>query len=151
MTTAQTPRRPVVRQLQRPEAVEMLRREAAKCGLDLREFYELGHADRLDDGKLRDLWLIWGDVLTEDDLPPKPKHEPHDPSATTSALRQPVVRKIARDDTVEMLREAAAKCGLEFDRFYDLGHADKLENPYLRDLWLIWGDILTEEDVRPVT
>lgn len=67
-TTAHDPRMIIV---PAHVTVEMLRSEAAKCGLNLREFYELGHADRLDDGKLRDLWLIWGDILIEDDLPPK--------------------------------------------------------------------------------
>ncbi len=35
----------------------------------MRGFYELGVEDRLDNSLLRDLWLIWGDVLTEEDLP----------------------------------------------------------------------------------
>ena len=52
------------------EVVEMLRRNADAKGLGLRSFYELGREDRLDHPLLRDLWLIWGDVLTEEDLPP---------------------------------------------------------------------------------
>lgn len=46
----------------------MLKRNADATGLGLRGFYELGLEDRLDNPLLRDLWLIWGDVLTEDDL-----------------------------------------------------------------------------------
>ena len=53
----------------REEIVGMLERAANEVGLGLRGFYELGKADRLDDPSLRDLWLIWGDLLTEDDLP----------------------------------------------------------------------------------
>ena len=49
--------------------VEMLERAANDVGLGLRSFYELGRADQLDDPSLRDLWLIWGDILTEEDLP----------------------------------------------------------------------------------
>ena len=53
----------------REEVIGMLERAANEVGLGLRGFYELGKEDRLDDPLLRDLWLIWGDVLTEEDLP----------------------------------------------------------------------------------
>ena len=53
----------------REEVVGMLERAANEVGLGLRAFYELGKEDRLDDPLLRDLWLIWGDVLTEEDFP----------------------------------------------------------------------------------
>lgn len=53
----------------REKIVGMLARVADEVGLGLRGFYELGVEDRLDDPSLRDLWLIWGDILTEDDLP----------------------------------------------------------------------------------
>ncbi len=53
----------------REDIVEMLKRNAEATGLDLRRFYELGKEDRLDNPLLRDLWLIWGDVLIEEDLP----------------------------------------------------------------------------------
>lgn len=53
----------------REEIVSMLERAANDAGLGLRRFYELGRADRLDDPSLRDLWLIWGDILIEEDLP----------------------------------------------------------------------------------
>ncbi|WP_420639153.1 hypothetical protein [Candidatus Poriferisocius sp.] len=52
----------------REDIVEMLRWNAEATGLGLRDFYELGKDDRLDHPLLRDLWLIWGDVLTESDL-----------------------------------------------------------------------------------
>lgn len=51
------------------EIVRMLARAADEAGLGLRGLYELGIEDRLDDPSLRDLWLIWGDLLTEEDLP----------------------------------------------------------------------------------
>ena len=52
----------------REEVVRMLERVANEVGIGLRVFYELGKADRLDDPLLRDMWLIWGDTLTEEDL-----------------------------------------------------------------------------------
>lgn len=52
----------------REEVVRMLERVANEVGLGLRVFYELGKADRLDDPLLRDMWLIWGDTLREEDL-----------------------------------------------------------------------------------
>ena len=55
----------------REEIIGMLERAANEVGLGLRGFYELGKEDRLDEPLLRDLWLIWGDVLTEEDLPHK--------------------------------------------------------------------------------
>ena len=54
----------------REDIVEMLKRNADSTGLGLRRFYELGRKDRLDHPLLRDLWLIWGDLLAEEDLPP---------------------------------------------------------------------------------
>ena len=54
----------------REDIVEMLKRNAEATGLGLRGFYEIGKEDRLDTSLLRDLWLIWGDALTEEDLPP---------------------------------------------------------------------------------
>ena len=56
----------------REEIVEMLARSAREVGLGLREFYELGRTDELDDPELRDLWIIWGDVIKEKDLPNTP-------------------------------------------------------------------------------
>lgn len=57
----------------REEVMGMLEKAARDVGLGLRGFYELGKEDRLDDPLLRDLWLIWGDVLTEDDFPTGPE------------------------------------------------------------------------------
>jgi hypothetical protein len=57
-----------VTKLDRSEIVGMLSRAAEKHGLDLRRFFELDRADELDDPNLRDLWLIWGDVLSENDV-----------------------------------------------------------------------------------
>lgn len=54
--------------VERADLVKMLRREATEAGLTLERFYELGRADKLDSPRLRDLWLIWGDVLTPGDL-----------------------------------------------------------------------------------
>lgn len=55
----------------REEVIRMLERAAGEVGLGLRGFYELGKEGRLDDPSLRDMWLIWGDILTEEDLPDK--------------------------------------------------------------------------------
>ncbi len=51
----------------REEIVRMLERAANDVGMGLRTFYEQGMADQLDEPTLRDMWLIWGDALTEDD------------------------------------------------------------------------------------
>lgn len=61
---------------------------------------------------------------------------------------KPVERIVERSQIVEMLRKASERQGLDFDRFYDLGRSGLLDAPELRDLWLIWGDILTEGDIR---
>lgn len=57
---------------------------------------------------------------------------------------------VPREDIVEMLKRNADAAGLGLRRFYELGKEDRLDNPLLRDLWLIWGDVLTEEDLSPV-
>jgi len=58
---------------------------------------------------------------------------------------------VPREDIVEMLRRNAEATGLSLRSFYELGRQDRLDNPVLRDLWLIWGDVLTEKDLPPVT
>lgn len=45
-------------------------------------------------------------------------------------------------------RTAAKDHGLSLERFYELGHRDELDDPTLRDLWLIWGDELTASRPR---
>lgn len=57
-------------------------------------------------------------------------------------------RKIAHDDVVRMLRDAAYEHGLSLERFYALGRTDALDNPSLRDLWLIWGHELSAADLQ---
>lgn len=56
------------RYVPREKIVRMIERAARDTGLGLREFYELGRNDHFDDPELRDLWLIWGDTITENDL-----------------------------------------------------------------------------------
>jgi hypothetical protein len=48
---------------------------------------------------------------------------------TTDELRADVDRVLAEE-------------GLPFDRFVQLGKADELDNPRLRDLWLLAGAVL---------
>lgn len=52
-----------VHRIERVEIIEGIVKTAAEYGLSLSEFYRLGKADELVDAELRDLWLIWGDVL----------------------------------------------------------------------------------------
>lgn len=56
---------------------------------------------------------------------------------------------VPREDIVEMLKRNADSTGLGLPRFYELGRQDRLDHPLLRDLWLIWGDVLIEEDLPP--
>jgi hypothetical protein len=58
-----------------------------------------------------------------------------------------MTHKVDRAEIVKMLSAAADDCGLDLSSFYRLGHADELDNPRLRDLWLIWGDVLSEADL----
>ena len=55
--------------VEREKIVKMLERAANENGMGLRQFYELGVEDHHDNPELRDLWLIWGDVIAESDLP----------------------------------------------------------------------------------
>jgi hypothetical protein len=50
-------------------------------------------------------------------------------------------RTVERREIQAMLERAAADAGLNWDRFVDLGRHDRLDDPELRDLWLIWGDL----------
>jgi len=57
---------------------------------------------------------------------------------------------VPREEVVRMLERAASDAGLGLRGFYELGKADRLDDPLLRDMWLIWGDNLIDEDVRDV-
>lgn len=59
-----------------------------------------------------------------------------------------MVQHIDRNQVIAMLTQAASSCGMSLRTLYDLGRADALDNPNLRDLWLIWGDVLSEEDLK---
>lgn len=51
-----------------------------------------------------------------------------------------------------MLRDAARRDDLSLADFLSLGRSDELDSPVLRDLWLIWGEELTDSDVdEPVS
>ena len=52
--------------------IEMLERSAREVGLGLREFYELGRTDELDDPQLRDLCIIGGDIVKGKNIPNNP-------------------------------------------------------------------------------
>ena len=54
---------------------------------------------------------------------------------------------VDRQEIVDMLRREAESVGLDFERFYALGKKDELDNPHLRDLWLIWGDLVRQSDL----
>lgn len=58
-----------------------------------------------------------------------------------------MIQTVSKEEVVEMLAGAARSAGLDLPRFYELGMNDRLDNPHLRDLWLIWGDVLDESDV----
>ena len=59
-----------------------------------------------------------------------------------------MVTKVDRSEIIDMLSRAAKKRGMDLSRFFELGRADELDDPGLRDLWLIWGEVLSEDDVR---
>ena len=54
---------------------------------------------------------------------------------------------ISHAEAVEMIRRKVESAGLNLARFYELGIADALVDPELRDLWLTWRQELTPEDV----
>ena len=46
----------------------------------------------------------------------------------------------------ERIRVAVKPYRLTLDEFIGYGLSDDLDDPTLRDLWLLWGDLLTDED-----
>ncbi len=51
---------------------------------------------------------------------------------------------VTRDEIVEMLDRAAREHLLNLEEFTRQGRNNLLVDPELRDLWLIWGDVLNE-------
>ena len=47
--------------------------------------------------------------------------------------------KVTVEGVRSMVEEHLKRFGLSTDRFIELGRADELDEPELRDLWLIWG------------
>ncbi len=62
-----------------------------------------------------------------------------------------MTHKIERAEIVAMLAREAEACGTDLPTFFALGSSDELDNPRLRDLWLIWGDVLRASDVTDAT
>lgn len=63
-----------------------------------------------------------------------------------------MTRRVDHRDIVRMLRDAARRDDLSLADFLSLGRSDELDSPVLRDLWLIWGEELTDSDVdEPVS
>lgn len=63
----------------------------------------------------------------------------------------PRIRHVTHEQVVDMVREECADHGYTLRQFYeeatDPDNPWRLENPHLRDLWLIWGCELTEADL----
>lgn len=52
-----------------------------------------------------------------------------------------MVRKtVTRDQLDEMLADEARSRGMSLDDLRELAESGELQDPYLRDLWIIWGD-----------
>ena len=49
------------------------------------------------------------------------------------------VRPMEISEVKAMLELACAEAGISFEQFVCSGFEDSLDDPYLRDLWLIWG------------
>ena len=62
-----------------------------------------------------------------------------------------MVISVARENVVAMLADEASKCGLSLRQFYELAKSDELDEPLLRDLWLIWGGSIIEEDLVDIS
>lgn len=62
----------------------------------------------------------------------------------------PEVTTVDRAEMVAMLRTAATEKRISLERFYELGRRDLLDDPELRDLWLIWGHLIEDGDLRQV-
>ncbi len=49
------------------------------------------------------------------------------------------VRRMEISEVKAMLESACAEAGMTFEDFVCFGLDGSLNDPYLRDLWLIWG------------
>ena len=55
-----------VHYVSREELRDRVRQSLSAVGMTLEEFIAEGEADALTDGNLRDLWLIYGDLIAEE-------------------------------------------------------------------------------------
>ncbi len=55
-----------VNYVSRDELRDRVRQDVSRVGMTLEEFIAEGEADALTDGNLRDLWLIYGDLIAEE-------------------------------------------------------------------------------------
>lgn len=54
-----------------------------------------------------------------------------------------------RAEIAEMIRRAARENGLSLSEFVQQGEDGSLDDPLLRDYWLIWGDLIKTADLLP--
>lgn len=62
-----------------------------------------------------------------------------------------MTHQVSREEVVEMLRRMVEGFGLDLGRFRELGRSGELDEPALRDAWIIWGETITDEDVETPT
>ena len=55
--------------------------------------------------------------------------------------------KVSREELVARCARVAIKYGYTLEKFYEDVKSNTLENPHLRDYWLIYGTSLKDEDI----
>ena len=105
----------------RDDVVARVAETARRAGLTFEEFMADGITGWLTDGDCRDDWLIYRDILLDEE--------------------EPVwVRQIDRAEIVELVTKAVEHAGLTIDEFLAGSEASSLMDLTLHDLWLIYDD-----------
>ena len=114
-------------------------------GMTLDDFIAEGHAGTLSHPELRDHWLTSADRLADlslatqgDSLPACTRSEPR-------RHREMTVHYVSREELRDRIARDVSRVGMTLEEFIAEGKADALTDGNLRDLWLIYGDLISEE------
>ena len=127
----------------REETIDEIALAVSGLGMTLEEFIAEGRAGTLERPELCEQWLTHGDRLAEVDLPTPilPANTRPDPRSN----REMTLHYVSREELRDRVEQDVSRVGMTLEEFIAEGKADSLTDGNLRDLWLIYGDLIVEE------
>ena len=113
--------------------------------MTLEEFIVEGRAGTLGWPELCEQWLTHGARLAELDLPTPGAILPANTRPDPRSNREMTLHYVSREELRDRVEQDVSRVGMTLKEFIAEGKAGSLTDGNLRDLWLIYGDLIVEE------